>query len=163
MEVTCECGRTRYTTPQPEPVDIWICYCDADKLSSGGSCRINVFFDGDTSQPYDAYLNGRNGGEHLRRYNRKNPSGTTQDRVFCGDCGVTVATKPPASAPRQRWVAVPAPCIVGFDWKRLENKEKNKVVHCWTSKALFPLPEGFAHYPEQPPPEASDQTAVQPA
>jgi hypothetical protein len=150
MEVTCECGRTKFTTPQPEPVDIYVCYCDADKLSSGGACRINVFFEAETDQAYDAYLNGQGGGEHLRRYVRTTGSGHRLERVFCGDCGVTVATKPPASAPRQAFLAIPAPCIVGFDWERLQNKEKDKVVHIWTSKAVLPVPEGFQNVAEQP-------------
>ncbi|KAH6648928.1 hypothetical protein BKA67DRAFT_576313 [Truncatella angustata] len=150
MEVTCECGRTRFTTPQAEPVDIWICYCDADKMSSGGACRINVFFDAETSQTYDAYLNGLGNGAHLRRYVRTTGSGHRVERVFCGECAVTVAIKPPASAPRQPWVAVPAPCIVGFDWERLKDTEK--VIHCWTSKAILStaIPEGIRHFAEQP-------------
>lgn len=150
MEVTCQCGLTKYTTPQAEPDDIWVCYCDADKMSSGGTCRINVFFIGDTEKAYDAYLNGRNGGEHLRRYIRTTGTGQKLERVFCGECGVTVATKPPASAPRQAFLAVPAPCIVDFDWNRLQDKRKDKVIHCWTSKAVYPVPEGFQHVAEQP-------------
>jgi hypothetical protein len=148
MEVSCECGRTKYTTPQAEPVDIYVCYCDADKMTSGGACRINVFFDAEAGSPYDLYLNGCEGGEHLRRFVRITGTGNRLERVFCGDCGVTVATKPPASAPRQAFLAVPAPCIVGFDWKRLQ--AKHNVVHCWTSKALFPIPEGFQHFDGQP-------------
>lgn len=154
MDVTCECGRTKFVTPQAEPVDIYICYCDADKMSSGGSCRINVFFDAETDQAYDAYLNGRGGGggggEHLRRYVRTTGTGNRLERVFCGDCGVTVAVKPPASAPRQAFLAIPAGCIVGFDWGRLHDKTKDKVIHCWTSKAVFPIPEGCQHAAEQP-------------
>ncbi|KAK9775843.1 hypothetical protein SCAR479_07368 [Seiridium cardinale] len=147
MDVTCECGRTKFTTPQAEPVDIYVCHCDTDKMSTGGACRINVFFDADVTMPYDAYLNGQGGGEHLRRFVRNTPSGHRLERIFCGDCGVTVSTKPPASAPRQLWLAIPAPCIVGFDWKRLQDKEK--VIHCWTSKAVLPIPEGFQHFAEQ--------------
>jgi hypothetical protein len=178
MEVTCECGLTSYKTPQPEPTDIQVCHCDADKLTSGGTCRVNVFFDGDVSQAYDAYLNNRPwhpsaedaaapaplptsssspssssqpGPSHLRRYTRHTPSGRRLERVFCGECGVTVAIKPPGDAPRQLWIAVPAGCIKGFDWDRVRDKtDAGKVLHCWTEKAVYEPPEGFRCFAQQP-------------
>lgn len=49
------------------------------------------------------------------------------------------------------WFTVPAPNLVGFDWRKMMREDKQRVVHCWTKHAVVDVPEGYVQFEGQVP------------
>ncbi len=46
-------------------------------------------------------------------------------------------------------ITIPAPNLRNFDWGKMLNTEKEKVIHCWTKCAVTDVPEGYVAFEGQ--------------
>jgi hypothetical protein len=139
MEVTCQCGTVRFTTPYPSPLAVYHCHCRDCQRQSASAFSTNATFPAAGLIPLSADLSSK-----LKKWTRGTDSGRTMDCYFCKECGARVLHQL-READGTAWdkVNIKGGLVTGLDWKGAP--------HIWMKRAVVEAPEGVEQWEGQPP------------
>ncbi|AEO67527.1 uncharacterized protein THITE_2116411 [Thermothielavioides terrestris NRRL 8126] len=139
MEVACQCGTVRFTTPTPAPLAVYHCQCTECRKQSASAFGTSAVLPARGLFPLPAEL-----ATKLAVWTRPSNAGRSVDGYFCHVCGVRVMHRiREADGAERDVVSVKGGLVKGLDWK--------SGVHIFTRSAVVPVPEGAEAWEAEPP------------
>ncbi|TGZ85344.1 hypothetical protein EX30DRAFT_337711 [Ascodesmis nigricans] len=85
---TCLCASIHFTLPPTPPIKTMACYCHDCRKNSGGPYQTNAMYPASSVEISDTRST-------LKSYTIHNTSsGSPKEKLFCGECGCMLFTKP---------------------------------------------------------------------
>ncbi|KKA29962.1 hypothetical protein TD95_003774, partial [Thielaviopsis punctulata] len=126
MDVICQCGTVKFTTPLPKPLALYVCHCMQCKRTA--SAAVN------SSAIYPRFAVPVLPALSVYKYARN----TRFVSYFCKECGTRLIH----ITPSKNVVSIKAACIIGLDW--------SSAVHLSTLCSMLPISEGSEATVESP-------------
>ncbi|KAI9848433.1 MAG: hypothetical protein M1837_000228 [Sclerophora amabilis] len=132
MDASCQCGHIKFKTPDPTPLDVYVCHCLACRKQSSSAFGVSAIFprfELPVAEP------------PLGCYRRPTDSGNLMSCYFCPLCGSRLIHV--SDGGKQNTVSVKGGCLDGLDWTSLKK-------HIWCRRAVVPIPEGVQRWDGEP-------------
>jgi len=150
LQVVCQCGNVRFTTPFAKPLDVYHCHCLECQKQSASAYGTSAIYPADFLFPLPPELL-----DHLTLYTRATKTGGTMDCYFCKTCGVRMFHRGTAAdGTPKATVSIKGGVIEGLDWSH--------ATHIWTSRAVIPIPPGVPQWKESPEPTPEPPELAEP-
>jgi hypothetical protein len=148
LEVACQCGNVRFTTPYAKPIALYHCHCLECQKQSASAFGTSAIYPADSIFPLSEHLQ-----EQLSLFTRATKTGGTMDCYFCKTCGSRMFHRGtgPDGTPKDT-ISVKGGVIEGLDW--------SGATHIWTSRAVVSIPDNVEKWRESPDPEPIPAPAV---
>ena len=148
LQVACQCGNARFTTPFGKPLNLYHCHCLECQKQSASAYGTSAIYPSDFLVPVHPELL-----EQLSIYTRPTKSGGTMDCYFCRTCGSRMFHhgKSADGTPKET-VSIKGGVIEGLDWSH--------ATHIWTSRAVVHIPDNVQSWRESPEPEPVPEPAI---
>ncbi|KAK4140747.1 uncharacterized protein C8A04DRAFT_31723 [Dichotomopilus funicola] len=138
MEVRCQCGTVRFTTPTPAPLAVYHCHCTECRKQSSSAYGTSAIFPAAGLFPLSAEL-----AAALGVWTRPTDRGGEMDCYFCKSCGGRVVhrIREPDGTERDV-VSVKGGLVEGLRWEG--------AAHIFTRSAVVEIPEGVERWEAEP-------------
>jgi hypothetical protein len=134
MQVSCQCGHVKFTTPTSEPLVIYHCHCLECRAQTASAFGTTAKFPVEGLLPLNSDLK-----EKLGVWSRKTDAGNTMDCYFCKNCGTRVMH---IRRGQPKTLSIKGGAVQGLDW--------TKGIHIWVKRAVVPIPEGAKRWEGEP-------------
>ena len=151
LQVACQCGNARFTTPFGKPLDLYHCHCLECQKQSASAYGTSAIYPADFLMPLHPDLQ-----EQLAVYTRPAKAGNTMHCYFCKTCGSRMfhSVANPDGTPSKSTVSIKGGVIEGLDWSDAK--------HIWTKRAVVPVPEEAQQWRESPEPTPAPEQEHEP-
>ncbi|KAF2004133.1 hypothetical protein P154DRAFT_459885, partial [Amniculicola lignicola CBS 123094] len=131
MQASCACGTVKFTTPTPQPLELFHCHCIDCRKQTGsafGTSAIFPFFSIDTDPNVSFFSRGADSGRRMNCY-------------FCSKCGTRLLNATIVENGNPKTVSVKGGLLEGLKWEGAQ--------HLFCSRAVVPIPEGVVRWDEE--------------
>ena len=138
MQVSCQCGNIKFTTPTPRPTKVYHCHCLECRLQSASAFGTTAIFPASPLFPLSPDLAAK-----LKVWSRETDTGRHMDCYFCPECGVrTIHRIKNKDGSERETVSIKGGVIEGLDWRG--------AAHIFCRSAVVDVPEEAERWDAEP-------------